>query len=70
MAYNMVYIFLEKITFEQLLEAYASAEGGQVKESRDSNVFFDCACFYCFFTLSKGSRGRSFAPPSLSLGPG
>ena len=48
MAYDMVYIFLEEITFEQLLEGYASAEGGQVKESRDLSVFFDCACFYCF----------------------
>jgi hypothetical protein len=48
MAYDMVYIFLEEITFEQLLEAYASAEGGQVNESRDSSVLFDCACFYCF----------------------
>jgi hypothetical protein len=28
MAYDMVYIFLEEISFEQLLEAYASAEGG------------------------------------------
>jgi hypothetical protein len=48
MAYDMVYIFLEEISLEQLLEAYASAEGGQVKKSRDSCVFLHCACFYCF----------------------
>jgi hypothetical protein len=61
MAYDMVYIFLEEICFEQLLEVYASAAGGQAKKSRDSCVFFDCTCFYCFhyFFLRAPAAGRS-----------